>query len=100
MANTTGKKFGGRKAGTPNRSTSEIKEMINQFISGNIQDLQVNYDSLEPEKKLQFFKDLLKYTIPTHQSNEININTMSDLELDTLCNKLLNKLNDNEITID
>ena len=26
MANTTGKKFGGRKKGTPNKTTADIKE--------------------------------------------------------------------------
>ncbi len=28
MANTTGKKYGGRKKGTPNKVTAELKDMI------------------------------------------------------------------------
>ncbi len=86
----------GRPKGSLNRTTTEIKEMINQFISGNLKDLQTNYDLLEPEKKLQFFKDLLKYVIPTQTTNEININSLSDAELTRLCDELLSKLNDDE----
>ena len=96
MANTTGKKFGGRKLGTPNKTTAEIKEMINQFISGAIDDLQKNYEKLDPEKKLQFFRDLLKFVLPTQNQAEININSLSDTELDRLCNNLMAKINDNE----
>ena len=31
MANTTGKKFGGRKKGTPNKSTSEIRALAQEY---------------------------------------------------------------------
>jgi len=31
MANTTGKKFGGRKMGTPNKSTSEIRALAQEY---------------------------------------------------------------------
>jgi len=86
----------GRPKGTLNKTTAEIKELINQFISGNIDDLQSNYDKLESDKKLQFFRDLLKYVIPTQQSNEININSLSEDELDRLTNSLLSKLNEDE----
>jgi len=92
MANTTGQKFGGRKAGTPNKTTAEIKEMINQFISGNLDDLQKNYDLLDPKDKLQFFRDLLKFVIPAKESNEININALSDSELERLTDNLIDKL--------
>jgi hypothetical protein len=32
MANTTGKKFGGRKKGSLNKNTTEIKELINSYL--------------------------------------------------------------------
>lgn len=88
----TGYKSGGRAKGTPNKTTTEIKEMINQFVSGNITDLQDNYDLLEPEKKLQFFRDLLKFVLPTQQTNDININALSDTELERLTDNLIQKL--------
>ena len=32
MANTTGKKYGGRELGTPNKLTKELKQAINNVI--------------------------------------------------------------------
>lgn len=82
----------GRPKGKPNRTTTEIKEMINQFISCNLEDLQENYDKMEPEKKLLFLEKLLKFSIPTQSQNEININSLSESELDILVNKILSNL--------
>jgi len=82
----------GRPKGSLNRTTTEIKEMINQFISGNLEDLQNNYDLLDPKDKLQFFRDLLKFVIPAKESNEININALSDNELERLTDNLIEKL--------
>ena len=40
--NNTGKKYGGRKKGTPNKITSEIRDQISVLISGTgkFQDLE------------------------------------------------------------
>ena len=35
MANTTGKKFGGRELGTPNRSTEQLRQTVQVFIENN-----------------------------------------------------------------
>ena len=32
MANTTGKKYGGREKGTPNKATQDIKEILNEVV--------------------------------------------------------------------
>ena len=39
--NNTGKKFGGRKKGTPNKLTAEVKEKIKHLLDGAI-------DSIDP----------------------------------------------------
>ena len=40
--NNTGKKFGGRKAGTPNKLTAEVKEKIKQLLDGAIDSIDLN----------------------------------------------------------
>ena len=40
--NTTGKKFGGRKKGTPNKLTAEVKEKIKQVLQGAIDSIDLN----------------------------------------------------------
>ena len=64
MANNTGQKFGGRQKGTPNASTKEIKEAINQLITNNIDKLQEDLDSLDPLQRLQMIERLLKFVLP------------------------------------
>ncbi|MGB0273910.1 MAG: hypothetical protein ACPF9U_01575 [Flavobacteriaceae bacterium] len=39
MANNTGKKYGGRKAGTPNKVTTEVKNKLVKLIDGTIEEL-------------------------------------------------------------
>ena len=35
--NTTGKKFGGRKKGTPNKLTAEVKKKVQSLLDGAIE---------------------------------------------------------------
>ena len=39
MANTTGTKFGGRTKGTPNRTTAETKELIQNVVSNELDNI-------------------------------------------------------------
>lgn len=94
--NTTGQKFGGRQKGTPNKTTAEVKSLLHEFISCNIETLQDDFDLLEPKDRLAFFERALKFILPTQQSNEININSLSNDELDKLTDSLISKLNSNE----
>lgn len=75
--NNTGKKYGGRKPGTPNKTTAEIKEALNAFIGTNIDKLQEDFDAIEePEKRMQLFIKLMNYVVPQQQS----INAKIDIE--------------------
>ncbi|MDZ7775506.1 MAG: hypothetical protein U5L09_07850 [Bacteroidales bacterium] len=81
----------GRPKGTANKTTIEIKELLIQFIGGNLNDLQKNYDELEPEKKLQFFERVLKYVIPQQKemNQVIDVANLSEKELDLLIEKIM-----------
>ena len=48
MANTTGIKYGGRKKGTPNRLTKDMRTVLKNILFielGNIEELMDNLDS-------------------------------------------------------
>ena len=40
--NTTGKKFGGRKKGTPNKLTAEVKKKVQSLLDGSIDSIDLN----------------------------------------------------------
>lgn len=68
-----GIKTGGRMAGSLNKSTVEIKEIMTTFLSKNIGQLQKSYDTLEPKEKIYFIEKLLKYYLPTHINTNVDL---------------------------
>ena len=48
-----GNKTGGRKLGTPNKTTAELRQVITSFVSANIEDLQLHYDKLSVNDKMK-----------------------------------------------
>ena len=48
MANLTGKKFGGRKKGTPNKVTDKVRSQFEKLLSKNLKTLQDDIEALEP----------------------------------------------------
>lgn len=74
MANTTGKKFGGRQKGTPNKSTNQAREAIARFVDDNSERFQGWLDEIaaeDPYKAFQCVKDLIEYHIPKLQRTDI-----------------------------
>lgn len=71
----------GRRKGSKNKTSAEIKTAIQSFISTNVDGLQKTYDKLEPKDKATFFERTLKYVIPTQTKADIEI---SDASLDNI----------------
>lgn len=63
-----GAKFGGRKAGTPNRATANAREAIAKFVDGNADRLQGWLDAIAESDGQQAafdcFTALLEYHVP------------------------------------
>ena len=75
MANTTGKKFGGRKIGTPNKDNKKTRQLIEQLVKDNFSQLQLDIASLEPRDRVQAIISLLKYCTPTFKAIELTDET-------------------------
>lgn len=71
MANTTGKKFGGRTKGTPNKTTEEIRESFQELIAGHLEKLEEDLNGMEPEKRVKFIIELAKFVIPTLRATDL-----------------------------
>ena len=54
----------GRPKGKKNKSTETIKQLLTDFISANIEDLQSEYDALEAKEKLMFFEKIVRFVVP------------------------------------
>ena len=65
------KKTGGRKIGTPNKITSEIRDKISILISGTIDTIDVT--TLTHFEKVKLLNALCQYVVPKLQSADYQI---------------------------
>lgn len=86
----------GRPKGSKNKSPAVIKNKILEIISNNMETIQNDISKLKPAERLAFLEKLFKYAIPTRTANDINLNGLSDEQLEELYSKLQENLNDNE----
>jgi hypothetical protein len=64
MANTTGKKFGGRSKGTPNRSTEEIRQSLLKLLDDNLINLQNDIDGMTGKDRATILINLARHCTP------------------------------------
>lgn len=71
MANNTGQKFGGRKKGTANKNTLEIRQKFQSLVEDNLEVLQADLDKLKPVERVKVIIELGKFVLPTLKAIEI-----------------------------
>ncbi|MCK9282322.1 MAG: hypothetical protein M0P71_17030 [Melioribacteraceae bacterium] len=80
----------GRPPG-PNKVTGELRERIKTFLDGNFEVIEKDFLSLDPEKRFALYERYLKFCVPQLQqtSVDLNIETMSEAELDLIISRIL-----------
>ena len=63
-----GQKTGGRKAGTPNKLTAEVKEKIKHLLDGAIDSIDLN--ECTTAERIRLIEIGLRYTLPTMKQVE------------------------------
>ena len=75
MANTTGKKYGGREKGTPNRTTKELRSVLKDILYQELEEIEKHLNELEPKERIELVLKLMPYTLSkvnsiSHTTNE------------------------------
>ena len=75
MANNTGKKYGGREKGTPNRMTKELRSVLKDVLYEDMEALQERLDTLKTKERVELLIKLMPYVLPkvtsvSHTTNE------------------------------
>ena len=78
MANTTGKKFGGRKKGTENSLTKQTKELLSEFMQSNYSTFLERLNNLSDRDYCSNYISLLRYILPTLKATEITEQRKND----------------------
>jgi hypothetical protein len=66
----------GRKAGTPNKTTTEIREAFSLLIENNLSKLQEDLNGLEPKERVKLLLEMSQFVVPKLRS----IDLKSDIE--------------------
>ena len=64
MANTTGKKYGGRQKGTPNRMTKELRVLLKDIMYQELEEVQERFSLLEPKQRIELIIKLMPTYCP------------------------------------
>lgn len=66
-------RLGGRAAGTPNKTTSSLRGMMAEFVTGTVDDAMELWRAIpDPDKKLKLWLDMAGYVLPKPQSIELH----------------------------
>lgn len=64
----------GKRKGTQNRVTQEMKSLINDFLHAHWSKFEADYAKIEPTDRIKFFITLLDYVTPKLTKTEAKIN--------------------------
>lgn len=80
----------GRTPGSLNKITKELRQSITEFLENNFDEVVSVWVKLEGKDKLNFYRDLLKFAVPTLQATELttDFDKMTDDQLDRIINEL------------
>lgn len=71
--NNTGKKFGGRQLGTPNKLTNELRCALRDILFAEISTLQENLNKLDTKERLELLVKLMPYAMPKIEQVEYTV---------------------------
>lgn len=66
---------GGRPKGSANKTTTELREFVNEFINDNRESLQSDFDALEPKERIDTMIKLMEYALPKLNRTELATDT-------------------------
>jgi hypothetical protein len=68
-----GIKHGGRKAGTPNKVSSELKEVLSSYCLNEFKYLNANIERLTLHERIILFSKVLPFVLPKNGVPEANM---------------------------
>lgn len=63
-------KIGGRQKGTPNRTTQEMRDMIQQVMDKNLSNLESDLEQMNATSRWMILQKLATYFMPTLTKND------------------------------
>lgn len=85
----------GRPKGAKNKVNGQMRDLIQKLFDDNFDTIQQDLESLDAKDRLKFLSDLLPYLLPklqsTTYSQKIDLDSLSEEDLDLLINRIVNE---------
>lgn len=93
-------KVGGRRRGTPNKSTEQLRQFFQCFLENNLETLQADFDRLTPRERLNFIDRVARIVLPPFPSDDFKtlerlLVVAPDRVVDQISEKVLKMYNEN-----
>ena len=85
------KKTGGRKKGTPNKLTVELREKLEVILSEEIEKIPELLEKTKPVSRLHLIAKLLPYILPvlSKEEQKLNLDDLTEDQIDQLFDKII-----------
>ena len=67
-------KYVGRKKGTPDRLTKEVRTVLKELVFDEISQAQYHFEKLDPKKRIELLIKLMPYVCPKIQTASHSLN--------------------------
>ena len=71
-------KHGGRKKGTPNRLTKEVRAVLKEVVFDEISQIHLHFEKLDPKDRVELLIKLMPYVCPKIQTASHRLNEPID----------------------
>jgi len=71
-------KHGGRKKGTPNRLTKEVRAVLKEVVFDEISQIHHHFEKLDPKERIELLIKLMPYVCPKIQTASHSLNEPID----------------------
>ena len=72
----------GRKAGTPNKATKDIRDAFTLLIENNLSKLQEDLNGLEPKQRVKLLLDMAQFVVPKMKSVDLKADKAETITID------------------
>ncbi len=94
------KKAGGRKKGTPNKVTKNLRKLLEEQLTPHILKLGEDLEKMETDKKVMALSSLINYILPKYSNTTINADDKRDISTEELLRDLNGNYPKKDIHID
>ena len=71
-------KYGGRKKGTPNRLTKEVRAVLKEVVFDEMSQIHLHFEKLDPKYRIELLIKLMPYVCPKIQTASHSLNEPID----------------------